>query len=179
MLIWKLALILPFFILEGFIYNPRVTLLIFYQQFSNQLNFGMWIDFMLLILNVSVNLLICEVTPLYSALCDLSSCCAMFHFLNLSIDEDDVSGKKRPLKISLCSFKLYRVQLASLYFVNCWRFFLQFSSQDCLPVPDCLLCVYVLHKTSQKEVLSLVQGSSIPKCTKQNGMLLQLMFWLL
>lgn len=178
MLVRKLALILPFWILEGFIYNPRVTLLIFHQQFSNQLNFGMWIDFMLLILNVPVNL-ICEVTPLYSVLCYLSSCCAMFDFLNVSIHEDDVSEKKRPWKISLCSFKLYRVHLASLYFVNCWRFFLQFSSQDCLPVPNCLLCVYVLHTTSQKEVLSLVQGSSIPKCTKQNGMLLQLLFWLL
>ena len=73
----KLALILPFWILEGFC-NPRVTLLIFHQQFSNQLNFGMWTDFMLLILNVSVSP-ICEVTLLYSVLYYLSSCrCAMF-----------------------------------------------------------------------------------------------------
>lgn len=73
----KLALILPFWILEGF-YNPRVTLLIFHQQFSSQLNFGVWTDFMLLILNVSVNP-ISEVTLLYSVLYYLSSCrCAVF-----------------------------------------------------------------------------------------------------
>lgn len=61
----------------------------------------------------------------------------MFDVLSLTNHEDDVSGRKLPSKISLRSFKLYRVH----------------SSQDCLPVPNCLLCVYVLHTTSQKEVL--------------------------
>ena len=62
----------------------------------------------------------------------------MIDVLSLTNHEDDVSGRKLPSKISLRSFKLYRVH----------------SSQDCLPVPNCLLCVFTFSiKTSQKEVL--------------------------
>ena len=182
----KLALILPFWILEGFIYNPRVTLLIFHHQFSQQLNFGIWIDFVLLILNISVNPFVrshfiivysiisvpvdvqCFASgkgikdslgfwiphcgfripgtlfqylsvelgfwiPIVSGIPDFVSCIPdskskilpdsgfpymwgeRSDFSSLSNHKDNVSGKKLPPKISLRSFKLYRVHLASLY----------------------------------------------------------------
>ena len=89
----------------------------------------------------------------------------MFDVLSFTDHEDDVSGRKLPSKISLRSFKFYRVH----------------SSQDCLPVPDCLLCVFTfsIQRRRRKFYVVVVQWSSIPKCTKQNGMLLQLLFWLL
>ena len=86
----------------------------------------------------------------------------MFDVLSLTNHEDDVSGRKLPSKISLRSFKLYRVH----------------SSQDCLLVPNCLLCVFTfsIQRRRRKFYVVVVQWSSIPKCTKQNGMLLQLLF---
>ena len=59
----------------------------------------------------------------------------MSDFLSLSNHKDNVSGKKLPPKTLSRSLSL-------ALFVKCWRFFLQFSSQDFLPVPNCLVSVF-------------------------------------